>query len=214
MIAAMSLPLQLVIRLLAAVLLGALIGYEREFRAKNAGVRTHIMVALGAALFMIISQHGFPDAAKFDAARIAAGVVTGIGFIGGGIIMKRKHDVSGLTTAASLWVTGAVGLSAGCGMFEVAVFATVLVLACLEALSVFSFKLGGKEVVAVLSATDPSALTEAVKRLGRQVKEVSFARKPDGFEAEVSLYVPKKESILDVLARLSAYPGVQVESLE
>ena len=214
MIAAMSLPLQLVIRLLAAVLLGALIGYEREFRAKNAGVRTHIMVALGAALFMIISQHGFPDAAKFDAARIAAGVVTGIGFIGGGIIMKRKHDVSGLTTAASLWVTGAVGLSAGCGMFEVAVFATVLVLACLEALSVFSFKLGGKEVVALLSATDPSALTEAVKRLGRQVKEVSFARKPDGFEAEVSLYVPKKESILDVLARLSAYPGVQVESLE
>ena len=210
----MSLPLQLVIRLLAAVLLGALIGYEREFRAKNAGVRTHIMVALGAALFMIISQHGFPDAAKFDAARIAAGVVTGIGFIGGGIIMKRKHDVSGLTTAASLWVTGAVGLSAGCGMFEVAVFATVLVLACLEALSAFSFKLGGKEVVAVLSATDPSALTEAVKRLGRQVKEVSFARKPDGFEAEVSLYVPKKESILDVLARLSAYPGVQVESLE
>ena len=214
MIAAMSLPLQLVIRLLAAVLLGALIGYEREFRAKNAGVRTHIMVALGAALFMIISQHGFPDAAKFDAARIAAGVVTGIGFIGGGIIMKRKHDVSGLTTAASLWVTGAVGLSAGCGMFEVAIFATVLVLARLEALSVFSFKLGGKEVVAVLSATDPSALTEAVKRLGRQVKEVSFARKPDGFEAEVSLYVPKKESILDVLARLSAFPGVQVESLE
>ena len=214
MIAAMSLPLQLVIRLLAAVLLGALIGYEREFRAKNAGVRTHIMVALGAALFMIISQHGFPDAAKFDAARIAAGVVTGIGFIGGGIIMKRKHDVSGLTTAASLWVTGAVGLSAGCGMFEVAIFATVLVLACLEALSVFSFKLGGKEVVAVLSATDPSALTEAVKRLGRQVKEVSFARKPDGFEAEVSLYVPKKESILDVLARLSAFPGVQVDSLE
>ena len=214
MIAAMSLPLQLVIRLLAAVLLGALIGYERELRAKNAGVRTHIMVALGAALFMIISQHGFPDAAKFDAARIAAGVVTGIGFIGGGIIMKRKHDVSGLTTAASLWVTGAVGLSAGCGMFEVAILATVLVLACLEALSIFSFKLGGKEVVAVLSATDPSALTEAVKKLGRQVKEVSLARKPDGFEAEVSLYVPKKESILDVLARLSAFPGVQVESLE
>jgi putative Mg2+ transporter-C (MgtC) family protein len=214
MIAAMSLPLQLVIRLLAAVLLGALIGYERELRAKNAGVRTHIMVALGAALFMIISQYGFPDADKFDAARIAAGVVTGIGFIGGGIIMKRKHDVSGLTTAASLWVTGAVGLSAGCGMFEVAILSTVLVLACLEALSIFSFKLGGKEMVAVLSASESAALTEAVKILGKQVKEVSFARKPEGFEAEVSLYVPKKESILDVLTRLTALPGVQVESLE
>ncbi len=214
MIAAMSLPLQLVIRLLAAVLLGALIGYERELRAKNAGVRTHIMVALGAALFMIISQYGFPDADKFDAARIAAGVVTGIGFIGGGIIMKRKHDVSGLTTAASLWVTGAVGLSAGCGMYEVAILSTVLVLACLEALSIFSFKLGGKEMVAVLSASESAALTEAVKILGKQVKEVSFARKPEGFEAEVSLYVPKKESILDVLTRLTALPGVQVESLE
>jgi putative Mg2+ transporter-C (MgtC) family protein len=210
----MSLPLQLVIRLLAAVLLGALIGYERELRAKNAGVRTHIMVALGAALFMIISQYGFPGADKFDAARIAAGVVTGIGFIGGGIIMKRKHDVSGLTTAASLWVTGAVGLSAGCGMFEVAILSTVLVLACLEALSIFSFKLGGKEMVAVLSASESAALTEAVKILGKQVKEVSFARKPEGFEAEVSLYVPKKESILDVLTRLTALPGVQVESLE
>ena len=210
----MSLPLQLVIRLLAAVLLGALIGYERELRAKNAGVRTHIMVALGAALFMIISQYGFPGADKFDAARIAAGVVTGIGFIGGGIIMKRKHDVSGLTTAASLWVTGAVGLSAGCGMFEVAILSTVLVLACLEALSIFSFKLGGKEMVAVLSASESAALTEAVKILGKQVKEVSFARKPEGFEAEVSLYVPKKESILDVLTRLTALPGVQVDSLE
>ena len=210
----MSFPLQLVIRLLAAVLLGALIGYERELRAKNAGVRTHIMVALGAALFMVISQYGFPDADKFDAARVAAGVVTGIGFIGGGIIMKRKHDVSGLTTAASLWVTGAVGLSAGCGMFEVAIVTTVLVLACLEALSIFSFKLGGKEMVAVLSATESAALTEAVKILGKQVKEVSFARKPESFEAEVSLYVPKKESILDVLTRLTALPGVQVESLE
>ena len=210
----MSFPLQLVIRLLAAVLLGALIGYERELRAKNAGVRTHIMVALGAALFMVISQYGFPDADKFDAARVAAGVVTGIGFIGGGIIMKRKHDVSGLTTAASLWVTGAVGLSAGCGMFEVAIVTTMLVLACLEALSIFSFKLGGKEMVAVLSATESAALTEAVKILGKQVKEVSFARKPESFEAEVSLYVPKKESILDVLTRLTALPGVQVESLE
>lgn len=209
----MSLLLQLVIRLLVAVLLGALIGYERELRAKNAGVRTHIMVALGAALFMIISQNGFPDATKFDAARVAAGVVTGIGFIGGGIIMKKKH-VSGLTTAASLWVTGAVGLSAGCGMFEVALLCTLLVLACLEILSISSFRLGGKEVTAVLSGPDADSVMEAVKTLGKQVREVSFARKEGGFEAEVSLYVPKRESIPDVFQRLSALSGIQVESLE
>ena len=209
----MSFPLQLVIRLLVAVLLGALIGYERELRAKNAGVRTHIMVALGAALFMIISQHGFADATKFDAARVAAGVVTGIGFIGGGIIMKKKH-VSGLTTAASLWVTGAVGLGAGCGMFEVAVLCTILVLVCLEILSISSVRLGGKEVTAVFSGPDAETLTQAVKGLGKQVRDVSFVRKEPGFEAEVSLYVPKKESMSDLLVRLSALPGVQVESLE
>ncbi|MBQ5401430.1 MAG: MgtC/SapB family protein, partial [Bacteroidales bacterium] len=83
----MSLALQLVIRILAAALLGAAIGYEREIRTKSAGVRTHVLVALGAALFMIISQYGFGSADKFDAARVAAGVVTGIGFLGGGIII-------------------------------------------------------------------------------------------------------------------------------
>ena len=209
----MSLPIQLIIRLLVAVLLGALIGYERELRAKNAGVRTHIMVALGAALFMIISQNGFAGAARFDAARVAAGVVTGIGFIGGGIIMKRKH-VSGLTTAASLWVTGAVGLGVGCGMYEVAVLCTILVLVCLEILSISSVRLGGKEVTTVLSGPDAETLMEVVETLGKQVREVSFARKENGFQAEVSLYVSKRESIPDLFKRLSALPGIQVESLE
>ena len=209
----MSLSLQLVIRLLVAVLLGAVIGYERELRAKNAGVRTHIMVSLGAALFMIISQYGFPDALRFDAARIAAGVVTGIGFIGGGIIMKRKH-VSGLTTAASLWVTGAVGLSAGCGMFEVAILCSILVLTCLELINFHTFRLGGKEVTAVLSSADAAALSDAVKTLGKEVKDVSLARKGEGYEAEIALYVSKKESIPEILVRLSELQGVQVESLE
>ena len=209
----MSLSVQFAIRLLVAVLLGALIGYERELRAKNAGVRTHIMVSLGAALFMIISQYGFPDAAKFDAARIAAGVVTGIGFIGGGIIMKKKH-VSGLTTAASLWVTGAVGLSAGCGMFEVAGLCTVLVLLCLEALNLYSFRLGGKDMAAVLSAADVKTLTGAIEKLGKVVKDYSIRRNGDAYEAELVLYVPKKMSFSELISQLSDLPGVRFESLE
>ena len=209
----MSLSVQFAIRLLVAVLLGALIGYERELRAKNAGVRTHIMVALGAALFMIISQYGFPEAAKFDAARIAAGVVTGIGFIGGGIIMKKKH-VSGLTTAASLWVTGAVGLSAGCGMFEVAGLCTVLVLLCLEALNLYSFRLGGKDMAAVLSAADVKTLTDAIEKLGKVVKDYSIRRNGDAYEAELVLYVPKKMSFSELISQLSDLPGVRFESLE
>jgi putative Mg2+ transporter-C (MgtC) family protein len=209
----MSLSVQFAIRLLVAVLLGALIGYERELRAKNAGVRTHIMVSLGAALFMIISQYGFPDAAKFDAARVAAGVVTGIGFIGGGIIMKKKH-VSGLTTAASLWVTGAVGLSAGCGMFEVAGLCTVLVLLCLEALNLYSFRLGGKDMAAVLSAADVKTLTDAIEKLGKVVKDYSIRRNGDAYEAELVLYVPKKMSFSELISQLSDLPGVRFESLE
>ena len=209
----MSLSVQFAIRLLVAVLLGALIGYERELRAKNAGVRTHIMVSLGAALFMIISQYGFPDAAKFDAARIAAGVVTGIGFIGGGIIMKKKH-VSGLTTAASLWVTGAVGLSAGCGMFEVAGLCTVLVLLCLEALNLYSFRLGGKDMAAVLSAADVKTLTGAIEKLGKVVKDYSIRRNGEAYEAELVLYVPKKMSFSELISQLSDLPGVRFESLE
>ena len=128
----MTVALELTIRMLGAALLGAAIGYERELRGKGAGVRTHLLVALGSALFMIISQYGFPDAGKFDAARVAAGVVGGLGFLGGGIIMKNKH-ISGLTTAAGLWVTGAMGLSMGCGMYEMAVLCTILVLISMEA---------------------------------------------------------------------------------
>ena len=112
----MTLALELPLRLVGAALLGAAIGYERELRGKGAGLRTHMLVALGSALFMTISIYGFPDASKFDASRVAAGVVGGLGFLCAGIIMKNRH-VSGLTTAAGLWVTGAVGLGMGGGMY-------------------------------------------------------------------------------------------------
>ncbi len=154
--------LPLALRLLVAGVLGALIGYERELRAKTAGVRTHVMVALGAAMFMIVSQFGFAGAERFDAARIAAGVVTGIGFIGGGIIMKRSH-VSGLTTAATLWVTGSVGLTAGSGLFILAAILAVMVLFCLESRNMHTFRLGVKEVSIVLTSDKPEVLTETAK---------------------------------------------------
>ena len=209
----MSVTLSYALRLLAAAGLGALIGFERELRAKNAGVRTHMLVALGSALFMLISQFGFPGAERFDAARVAAGVVTGIGVIGGGIIMKRKH-VSGLTTAASLWVTSAVGMGVGSGMYVTSVICTLLALACLELLNFYSVKLGGKEMTAVLSATDVKALTGAVEQLGKLVKDFSIRRNGDAYEAEVILYVSKKTSFSELLSRLGGLPGVRFDSLE
>ena len=112
-------------RLVAATLLGALVGYERERTGKPAGVRTHGMVGLGAALFTVVSLHGFGTAG--DATRVAAQIVTGIGFIGAGAILHERGGVHGLTTAASLWVTAAVGVAVGVGMVWMSLATAALV---------------------------------------------------------------------------------------
>ena len=209
----MSITLQLLIRLLVAGALGALIGYERELHAKGAGVRTHVLVALGAALFMIISQHGFAGAERFDAARVAAGVVTGIGFLGGGIIMKKNH-VSGLTTAAGLWVTGAIGMGAGCGLYVMAGACTFLVLFCLEVLNAYSVKFGQKEMAVVFSSEDEMALLNAVELLGKQVGHFNLYRENGLYKIALDMRVSKKEKAQDVMKRITEIPGVVLDSME
>ncbi len=133
---------EFILRIFVAALLGGLIGLEREYRAKEAGFRTHFLVALGSALFMIVSAYGFADvpmrgdgAMRWDVSRIAAQVVSGIGFIGAGTIIFRKTEnvVVGLTTAAGVWVTAAIGLACGGGMYVLSIASTILVLAGLEA---------------------------------------------------------------------------------
>ncbi len=209
----MSLALELCIRLLAAALIGAVIGYERELRGKSAGVRTHFLVALGACLFMIISQYGFPDAAKFDAARVAAGVVGGLGFLGGGIIMKNKY-VSGLTTAAGIWITGAIGLSVGGGMYELGILCTVLVLICMEALHYLNVRQGEHQVSVCLSGRDEKQLVNAIQALGKTVSRFSLSRQGEGFKAEIQLLVKKKDYPQNILATLNSLPGVELESMD
>ena len=209
----MTLALELSLRLIAAALLGAVVGYERELRSKGAGVRTHVLVALGSALFMIISQYGFEGASRFDAARVAAGVVGGLGFLGGGIIMKNKH-VSGLTTAAGLWVTGAIGLSAGSGLYLMAGICTLLVLLCLEALHFTRFKLGDRECKVVLVSGDRDAIARSVAALGKEVTDFTLFRAAEIYKAELVLRVKKRETSLQILERLSKLEGVDIESIE
>lgn len=144
--------IELILRIGLAALLGGMVGLERAYRSKEAGFRTHFLVALGAALFMIVSVHGFGDALdgggdrRLDVSRVAAQVVSGIGFIGAGTIIFRKSQnvVSGLTTAAGLWVTAAIGLACGGGMYVVAAAATILVLAGLEVFSYIWRKLDAR----------------------------------------------------------------------
>jgi putative Mg2+ transporter-C (MgtC) family protein len=119
--------LEMVFRLILAAVLGACIGYQRERAHKPAGLRTHALISLGSALFTVVSVFGF-GSQGVDASRIAAGVVTGVGFIGAGVIFRgmRGDMVMGLTTAASIWVSAAVGLAAGAGMYIVAPVVTIL----------------------------------------------------------------------------------------
>lgn len=116
------------LRILIAACLGLLIGSERKNRNKSAGIRTHVIVALGAALIMVVSKYGFTDVEKVDSARLAAQVVSGVGFLGAGVIFVRNNLVNGLTTAAGIWATAGVGLALGAGMYVVGISSALLIL--------------------------------------------------------------------------------------
>ena len=115
------------LRILMAVGLGFVMGVERQLRLKVGGIRTHAVVAAGACIFMIISKYGFADAGNFDASRIASQVVSGISFIGAGMILYRQQSVHGLTSAAGIWLTAAIGMASGAGMYWVALGATAII---------------------------------------------------------------------------------------
>jgi putative Mg2+ transporter-C (MgtC) family protein len=127
-----ELQVELGLRLAVGLLLGAAIGFERELHRQPAGFRTHSLVALGAALFTIISGYGFAGP-TVDPTRIAAQIVSGIGFIGAGTILQHRGSVRGLTTAASLWAVAAIGTAAGAGLLVMAAVGTVLILVVLAA---------------------------------------------------------------------------------
>ncbi|EAB3010057.1 TPA: MgtC/SapB family protein [Klebsiella pneumoniae] len=127
----------LLLRIALAGLLGGLIGLERQLRAKEAGLRTHILVGIGSAMFMIVSKYGFEDIlleshVALDPSRIAAQVVSGMGFLGAGTIIIQKQIVKGLTTAAGMWVTAAIGLVIGSGLYEIGIYGAFLTLVVLE----------------------------------------------------------------------------------
>ncbi|OGO18911.1 MAG: magnesium transporter MgtC [Chloroflexi bacterium RBG_16_50_11] len=122
----MNADLEMVLRLLLATALGAVIGFQRERSGKEAGLRTNMLICLGSALFTVLSIYAFPGS---DPARIAAGIATGIGFIGAGVILHRTGGVVlGLTSAATIWTVAAIGMAAGAGMYYIAPAATVLAL--------------------------------------------------------------------------------------
>jgi len=159
---------EFILRLFIAGTLGSIIGLDREYRAKEAGYRTHFLVSLGSALIMIVSQHGFGEIldtpnVNLDPSRIASQVVTGIGFIGAGTIILHKQIVRGLTTAAGIWATSGIGLAIGAGMYELGISATILTLICLEVLSFLLKNVGMKSSVVEFSTDNKERMDHIIK---------------------------------------------------
>ena len=139
---------EIIIRLVLSLVLSGLIGLERQMHRRTAGLRTHILVSLGSCLIMLTSLYIFAiykNEVPLDPARIAAGVITGIGFLGAGTIIREREGVKGLTTAASLWVVAGIGLATGCGFYKAALFTTILALLTLFFLKYIERIMFGKE---------------------------------------------------------------------
>ncbi|MBP7767603.1 MAG: MgtC/SapB family protein [Prevotella sp.] len=208
------------LRLVVALLLGGLVGLEREYRSKDAGFRTHFLVAVGSAMFTIISIYGFVDGVK-DTSRVAAQVVSGIGFLGAGLIVFQKNVVRGLTTAAGLWVTAAIGMACGTGMYAVAAVVTVLILIGLEVLNGLIPQLGTSNVQ--LSFSSPShenaiAFVDRIKRENVHIYnyEMKSKRTSRGeiYEVEMDLRMPKGQSVGRLLDGLIDFDNVTLSSVD
>lgn len=221
----MELHYDFMLRLLIAGAMGVCIGVEREYRAKEAGYRTHFLVALGSALLMIVSQYGFSDVlaadlVRLDPSRIAAQVVSGIGFIGAGTIILQKQIVRGLTTAAGIWAISGIGLAIGAGMYGVGIAATVLVLLGLEALSFFFKSMGLRNMIIEFTLTDKDDLKRVTSRFHEKgfivvSYEMTESASVNGEIYQVSMTVKAKhmneEALL--LMFLNEFPGVTVTKL-
>ena len=206
----MTIDWNLILRLFVGGLLGGLIGLEREIRAKGAGTHTHFIVALGSALYMIVSQYAFFG--SFDTSRVASGVVSGIGFIGAGVIIFQKNVIRGITTAAGLWVAAAVGMACGGGMFVIAGAATLLTLLCLEMLHFFHIRYGEKVVELDLSSTDSRGLLSVLDILKAQGMNVDSYSISDG-KLHLSLRLKLRNHLDELRKLVKALDGFKIETM-
>ena len=218
---------EFVLRLFVAAMLGGVIGFEREYRAKEAGFRTHFLVALGSGLFMILSQFGFNDVlghyeqVSLDPSRIASQVVTGIGFIGAGTIIFQKHVVRGLTTAAGLWVTSAIGMTAGAGMYVLSIATTVLVLLCLEALYFILQHFGTRNITVTFSTPKEENIQPVLQRLRDKeiiIDSYEMTRKDTSsghyFVVTMEMKFKRKRYKNHLLNFMAEFENVTVETME
>jgi putative Mg2+ transporter-C (MgtC) family protein len=221
----LDLPLQLDLsaRLLIAAVLGAAIGFEREIHEHPAGMRTHLLVGLGSAIFTELSIFGFGAASgatgggPVDPTRIAAQVVSGIGFLGAGAILKYGTSIRGLTTAASLWATAAVGMAVGAGSWVLALVGTAIVVFSLWPLQVVIARLrphGTRQLRVRLHATRLEVLGEVTRQLATRRIEIgeinSQRRGKANYEIEIQARLPVSVQQQDVIAQIASLADVEI----
>lgn len=222
----MMLNFDFVLRLLVAGILGAIIGLDREYRAKEAGYRTHFLVSLGSALIMIVSQYGFQEIIKensvtLDPSRVAAQVVSGIGFIGAGTIIFQKQIVRGLTTAAGIWATAGIGLAVGAGMYVIGIAAMVLTLIGLEVLSYLFKSIGMKSSMITFSTDNKQVLKGVADRFNsKDYLIVSYQMDTQKHGSigtyQVTMIIKSKRNNDEghLLSLIQEFPEVTVERIE
>jgi putative Mg2+ transporter-C (MgtC) family protein len=218
--------LEILLRVALAAVLGGAIGFERELREREAGLRTHMLVAVGAALFTLVSAFAWTDwqfsnasGVVFDPTRIAAQVVTGIGFLGAGAIIRQGLSVRGLTTAATLWVVAAIGMATGAGFYTAAVITTVLVLLSLYPLRIAAFRIAerlrpeeGRLAVELASGATNVSVLEAVEAAGAQVRSLEFEEEGDVRRVDMRVRIQTGRSaaeLLDALTRTHQVKGAR-----
>ena len=193
------------LRLSVAAALGGAVGLERELRERQAGLRTHLLVSVGAALFTIVSAYGFREflvnggsVVRADPTRIAAQVVSGIGFLGAGAIIRQGLSVRGLTTAATLWLVAAIGMAAGAGFYAASAIATVGALITLGPLRIVAFKIlrkyrpeSGRLLVQLAAGTSPAPVIAEIERLGGTIETLSISQEGDRRNVEVDVELPR-----------------------
>lgn len=218
--------LEILLRVALAAVLGGAIGFERELREREAGLRTHMLVAVGAALFTLVSAYAWTDwhfsnasGVVYDPTRIAAQVVTGIGFLGAGAIIRQGLSVRGLTTAATLWVVAAIGMATGAGFYTAAVITTVLVLLSLYPLRIAAFRIAerlrpeeGRLAVELASGATNVSVLEAVEEAGAQVRSLEFEEEGDVRRVDMRVRIQSGRSaaeLLDALTRTHQVKGAR-----
>lgn len=204
----------IIIRLVLAALFGGVIGYQRELTDRPAGFRTHVMVSVGSSLFMLVSIYPFKDG-TVDPTRIAAQVVTGIGFLGAGTIIRQGNIVVGLTTAASLWSVSAVGLAAGAGFYSGALVGTVMILIALTIFKAIESRLiiSREHRVIHLVVEDGLEQTRRIEEFLKskriEVENIEHTRMGDGkISLRLALTFPSTYSAKEVFDELTRFNGV------